>query len=113
MPIPFATLISGIDTVVSVATKMAQVYRQRSQQGKSASADDPAQVMRDLQQRVVALEANEAEQYKLIEDIAKTVRELTDDMRILSRRTTVTMILSVTAALLGAAALVVVLVTRT
>ena len=113
MPIQFGTLIAGIDAVVSVATKMAQVFRQRSEQAKSQSAGDPGQVMRDLQQRVVALEANEADQYKLIQEMAETMRVLTDDVRIVTRRTTITMILSVTAALLGAAALVVVLATRT
>lgn len=113
MPIQFGALIAGIDAVISVATKMAQMFRQRSEQSRPQSAANPAQVMRDLQQRVVALEANEADQYKLIEDIAKTVRELTDDVRIVTRRTTVTMVLSVIAMLLGAAALVVVLTIRT
>ena len=108
MPIQFGVLIAGIDAVVSVATKMAEVFRQRSEQARSQSGDQ-----RDLQQRVAALEANEAEQYKLIEDLAKSVRVLTDDMRIVSKRATVTMILSVTAALLAAVALVVVLVSRT
>lgn len=109
MPIQFGTLIAGIDAVVSVATKMAEVFKRRSEQAKSQSSGEPGQVIRDLQQRVAALEANEAEQYKLIEDLAKTVRTLTDDMRIVTRRTTVTMILSAIAALLGAVALVVVL----
>ena len=112
MPIQFGTLITGIDAVVSVATKMAHVFRQRSEQARSQSSD-PAQVARDLQQRVAALEANEADQYKLIEDMAETMRALTNDVRIVARRATITMVLSATATVLAAAALVVVLTTRT
>ena len=101
MPIQFGTLITGIDAIISMATKMSQTFRQRSERAS------------DLQQRVATLEANEADQYKLIQEMAETMRTLTDDVRIVTRRTTVAMVLSVTAALLAAAALVVVLVTRT
>jgi hypothetical protein len=113
MPIQFAAILAGIDAVVSMATKMSEVFRQRSEKAGSQSADDPRQVMRDLRQRVATLEANEAGQYKLIQDMAEAMRALTNDVSIISRRTTITMVVSVTAALLGAAALVVVLATRT
>jgi hypothetical protein len=106
MPIQFAAILAGIDAVVSMATKMSEVFRQRSEKAGSQSADD-------LRQRVATLEANEAGQYKLIQDMAEAMRALTNDVSIISRRTTITMVLSVTAAVLGAAALVVVLVTRT
>lgn len=111
MPIQFAAVIAGIDAVVSVAVKMAQFFRSRSTQGSSQSANDPSQVFRDLQDRIATLESNEADQYKLIQDLAEPVRTLANDTRVVARRTSLALTLSVLGAVLGALALILVLVT--
>jgi len=111
MPIQFAAVMAGIDAVVTVAAKMAQFFRSKSTQGRSQSANDPSQVIRDLQDRIATLESNEADQYKLIQDLAEPVRTLTNDTRVVARRTSLALTLSVLGAVLGALALILVLVT--
>jgi len=106
MPIQIAAVIASIDAVVSVAAKMAQFFRSQSKQGGSQSANDPSQVIRDLQDRITTLESNEADQYKLIQDLAESVRTLTNDTRVVARRTSLALTLSVLGAILGALALI-------
>jgi hypothetical protein len=96
MPIQFGALLTGIDAVVSAATTMAQLFK-----GKSRSAG-----VGDLQARVAALESNEADQYKLIQDIAEAVRTLTTDTRIIAQRTTAALILSALGVVMGVIALI-------
>jgi hypothetical protein len=96
MPIQFGALLAGIDAVVSAATTMAQLFKSKS---KSAGAGD-------LQARVAALESNEVDQYKLIQDIAEAVRTLTTDTRVIANRTLAALILSVIGVAMGALALI-------